>query len=579
MVLGGLAAAAAAVGAARARAAGGQGRRCWSRARWSAALWIGARGRAARLPRRQRDHQHAAAQLHRDRAAQPPRRGAAARSGQPEQAVDAADRRRQHARQPARASTCTGGSAWGLVACLRHLGADEAHHVRLRRAHGRRQRARGAAERPAGAAADRDRDASSAALAPGWRARSRWRRSTAPPTRRWSTGYGYTGVLVAFIARAQPARGHPGGAPARRHRRQRRPAAARVRAARRDGQRAAGDPVLAILLLRDASTAARCVRRAARARARQATASSAGAAAWRWRVLGGAIRISTPFLFVSLGECLTEKSGRVNLGLEGTLVMGAMAAYGVSYLTGSPWLGVLAAGALGVRAGRAARLAVRPPARQRHRGRHRADAVRRRAGVLPRQAADRADGAAPAGDLARLVERVGAGALGAAGQRAVLVGLVHDGRRCCFVLRRTRWGLVLRTVGESADAARAMGYDVDARAAARDDGGRLPRRRRRLVPVAVLPGQLERGAVERPGADGGGAGDLRALGSRSAACARRCCSAARARSARRCSRWASPPATTCSTPRLRADAGDHHRDQLARSRRSSAQPAELRAAR
>ena len=31
-------------------------------------------------------------------------------------------------------------------------------------------------------------------------------------------------------------------------------------------------------------------------------------------VLGGAIRIGTPFLFVSLGECLTEKSGRINLG-------------------------------------------------------------------------------------------------------------------------------------------------------------------------------------------------------------------------------------------------------------------------
>ena len=51
-------------------------------------------------------------------------------------------------------------------------------------------------------------------------------------------------------------------------------------------------------------------------------------------VLGGAIRGSTPFLFVSLGECLTEKSGRINLGLEGTLVMGAMSGYGVSYLTG-----------------------------------------------------------------------------------------------------------------------------------------------------------------------------------------------------------------------------------------------------
>jgi general nucleoside transport system permease protein len=64
-------------------------------------------------------------------------------------------------------------------------------------------------------------------------------------------------------------------------------------------------------------------------------------------MLGGAIRVSTPFLFVALGECLTEKSGRINLGLEGTLVLGAMVGYGVAYETGSPWIGVLAAGCAG----------------------------------------------------------------------------------------------------------------------------------------------------------------------------------------------------------------------------------------
>ncbi|MEA3117940.1 MAG: ral nucleoside transport system permease protein, partial [Paraburkholderia sp.] len=32
-------------------------------------------------------------------------------------------------------------------------------------------------------------------------------------------------------------------------------------------------------------------------------------------LFAGAIRVSTPYLFVSLGECLTEKGGRVNLGL------------------------------------------------------------------------------------------------------------------------------------------------------------------------------------------------------------------------------------------------------------------------
>ena len=64
-------------------------------------------------------------------------------------------------------------------------------------------------------------------------------------------------------------------------------------------------------------------------------------------MFAGAIRVSTPFLFVSLGECLTEKSGRINLGLEGTLVFGAMTGYAVSYMTGSAWTGVLAAGIAG----------------------------------------------------------------------------------------------------------------------------------------------------------------------------------------------------------------------------------------
>ena len=64
-------------------------------------------------------------------------------------------------------------------------------------------------------------------------------------------------------------------------------------------------------------------------------------------MLGGAIRVSTPFIFVSLGECITERSGRINLGLEGTLVFGAMSGYAFAYETGSAWLGVLAAAAFG----------------------------------------------------------------------------------------------------------------------------------------------------------------------------------------------------------------------------------------
>jgi general nucleoside transport system permease protein len=64
-------------------------------------------------------------------------------------------------------------------------------------------------------------------------------------------------------------------------------------------------------------------------------------------VAAGAVRGSSPFLFVSLGECLTEKSGKINIGLEGTLLLGAMSGYAVSYKTGSPWIGVLVAGLAG----------------------------------------------------------------------------------------------------------------------------------------------------------------------------------------------------------------------------------------
>lgn len=64
-------------------------------------------------------------------------------------------------------------------------------------------------------------------------------------------------------------------------------------------------------------------------------------------IVGGALRVGAPFLFVSLGECLTEKAGRINLGLEGVLVLSAMAAFGGSLMSGSAWVGVAAAAGAG----------------------------------------------------------------------------------------------------------------------------------------------------------------------------------------------------------------------------------------
>ncbi|WP_437496928.1 ABC transporter permease [Sorangium sp. So ce1099] len=177
-------------------------------------------------------------------------------------------------------------------------------------------------------------------------------------------------------------------------------------------------------------------------------------------VAAGAIRISTPFLFVSLGECLTEKSGRVNLGLEGTLVMGAMGGYGVSYLTGSAWLGVLAAGGIGAALGALhAWLCSKPRVNDIAVG-----IALMLFGVglafflgkpLIRPTAPRLP-AIPLGffsDLPQVRSALQVNALFLIG--AALAPLL------LWMLDRTRLGLVLRTVGESADSARAMGVDVN----------------------------------------------------------------------------------------------------------------------
>src|SRR5690606_4118047 len=52
---------------------------------------------------------------------------------------------------------------------------------------------------------------------------------------------------------------------------------------------------------------------------------------------------ATPLLVAAIGELVVERSGVLNLGVEGMMIMGAVAGFGAGYLTGSPWLGLLAA--------------------------------------------------------------------------------------------------------------------------------------------------------------------------------------------------------------------------------------------
>ncbi|MDB5323166.1 MAG: simple sugar transport system permease protein [Phycisphaerales bacterium] len=179
-------------------------------------------------------------------------------------------------------------------------------------------------------------------------------------------------------------------------------------------------------------------------------------------MVGQALRVSAPYLYVSLGETLTEKSGRVNLGLQGTLIMGAMAGYAVSSRSGSALAGVLAAGVVGGLLGILhAFLCARPKVNDiavgialmifgvglaSFLGRPYIKPER-----VPAMSPDISLGFWSANETVRANLQVNLMfVVGVA-----LVPLIAWG------LKNTRWGLILRSVGENADTARAMGYSIN----------------------------------------------------------------------------------------------------------------------
>lgn len=63
--------------------------------------------------------------------------------------------------------------------------------------------------------------------------------------------------------------------------------------------------------------------------------------------LAAIIRIATPLAFATLGEMFSERAGVLNLGIEGIMLLAAMAGFTGAYFSGSLWVGVLAAIAVG----------------------------------------------------------------------------------------------------------------------------------------------------------------------------------------------------------------------------------------
>lgn len=60
-------------------------------------------------------------------------------------------------------------------------------------------------------------------------------------------------------------------------------------------------------------------------------------------ILQAGVASGTVLLFATVGEIFSERSGILNLGVEGMMLVGAMSAFSVALSTGNPWIGVLVA--------------------------------------------------------------------------------------------------------------------------------------------------------------------------------------------------------------------------------------------
>ncbi|MDA3039490.1 MAG: ABC transporter permease [Actinomycetota bacterium] len=163
--------------------------------------------------------------------------------------------------------------------------------------------------------------------------------------------------------------------------------------------------------------------------------------------ISAALRLAIPVALSALGAVVSERSGVLNLGLEGMMISGALAAYSAAEATGSPWLGLLAGAIVGVLAGAVlVAFVVYGRANQIVTG----IAVSLLAGFLTTYLFQQNYSI---GQVPPRLNRIGLVALVLL--TVVLLALVW------FVLERTVFGLALDAVGEAPEAADALGYGVD----------------------------------------------------------------------------------------------------------------------
>ncbi len=182
-------------------------------------------------------------------------------------------------------------------------------------------------------------------------------------------------------------------------------------------------------------------------------------------LLAAMIRMATPILFAALGECLSERSGVLNLGIEGIMFTGALAAFLTAHVTGNLLLAVAAAFLSGAALALVhAALVVSLGVSQHVSGLGLTISSSGLALFLYRLAV----GTPATPPQVTPFSVVGVPILSAIPflgpvlfrQYALTYAAAALVPLLAILLRRTRWGLALRATGENPEAADAMGVDV-----------------------------------------------------------------------------------------------------------------------
>jgi simple sugar transport system permease protein len=177
-------------------------------------------------------------------------------------------------------------------------------------------------------------------------------------------------------------------------------------------------------------------------------------------IIAGAAIAATPLVFAALGELVVEKSGVLNLGVEGLMIVGAVTAFAVTLATGSRVAGILAgmaaAAALALLFGV---LVLKLFANQVAAGLALTLFGLGLSSLVGQGLSGRSAGAFPKVHIPGLSDLPVLGKLLFSHDPLVYLSFALAAAVAWF-LARTRAGLVLRAVGENHDAAHAIGYPV-----------------------------------------------------------------------------------------------------------------------